>query len=68
MFNSNGLNVNYQSSGYSIYAVLIAGHGTSMEREYEYSSSVFEKDLTKASLVGKKAGQLAVKKLNPRTF
>ena len=66
LFNSNGLNVNYQSSGYSIYAVLIAGHGTSMEREYEYSSSVFEKDLTKASLVGKKAGQLAVKKLNPR--
>ena len=26
----------------------------------------FEKDLTKSSLVGKKAGELAVKKLNPK--
>jgi PmbA protein len=66
LFNSNGLNVSYQSSSYSIYAVLIAGHGTSMEREYEFASSVFEKDLTKTSLVGKKAGELAVKKLNPK--
>ena len=66
LFNSNGLNVNYQSSSYGIYAVLIAGSGTSMEREYEFASSVFEKDLTKTSLVGKKAGELAVKKLNPK--
>ena len=66
LFNSNGLNVSYQSSSYDIYAVLIAGHGTSMEREYEFASSVFEKDLTKTSLVGKKAGELAVKKVNPK--
>ena len=66
LFNSNGLNVNYQSSGHTIYAVLIAGKGTSMEREYEFASSVFEKDLTKASLVGKKAGEFAVRKLNPK--
>ena len=66
LFNSNGLNVSYQSSSYDIYAVLIAGHGTSMEREYEFASSVFEKDLTKTSLVGKKAGELAVKRLNPK--
>ena len=66
LFNSNGLNVNYQSSSYGIYAVLIAGSGTSMEREYEFASSVFEKDLAKTSLVGKKAGELAVKKLNPK--
>ena len=66
LFNSNGLNVSYQSSSYSIYAVLIAGRGTSMEREYEFATSIFEKDLTNASLVGKKAGQLAVKKLNPK--
>ena len=66
LFNSNGLNVSYQSSSYDIYAVLIAGRGTLMEREYEFASSVFEKDLTKSSLVGKKAGELAVKKLNPK--
>ena len=66
LFNSNGLNVSYQSSSYDIYAVLIAGRGTLMEREYEFASSVFEKDLTKASLVGKKAGELAVKKINPK--
>jgi len=66
LFNSNGLNVSYQSSNHDIYAVLIAGRGTSMEREYEFASSVFEKDLTKASLIGKKAGELAVKKLNPK--
>jgi len=66
LFNSNGLNVSYQSSSYDIYAVLIAGRGTLMEREYEFASSVFEKDLTKTSLVGKKAGELAVKKINPK--
>ena len=66
LFNSNGLNVSYQSSNYDVYAILIAGRGTSMEREYEFASSVFEKDLTKTSLVGKRAGELAVKKLNPK--
>ena len=66
LFNSKGLNVSYQSSSYDIYAVLIAGRGTLMEREYEFASSVFEKDLTKTSLVGKKAGELAVKKINPK--
>ena len=66
LFNSNGLNANYQSSNYSIYAVLIAGHGTSMEREYEFASSIFEKELTKTSIVGKKAGEQAVKRLNPK--
>ena len=66
LFNSNGLNVSYQSSSYDIYAVLIAGRGTLMEREYEFASSVFEKDLTKTSLIGKKAGELAVKKINPK--
>ena len=66
LFNSNGLNVNYQSSSYTIYAVLIAGRGTAMEREYDFASSVFEKDLIKTSLVGKKAGELAVKRLHPK--
>jgi len=66
LFNSNGLNASYQSSSFNIYAVLIAGHTTSMEREYEYATSVFEKDLTKTSLIGKKAGESAVKKLNPK--
>ena len=66
LFNSNGLNVNYQSSNYSIYVVLIAGKGTSMEREYEFASSVSEKDLIKPSIVGKKAGEKAVKRLKQR--
>mgnify|MGYP001228728275 CR=1 FL=1 len=66
LFNSNGLNVSYKSSSYTIYAVLIAGRGTSMEREYEFASSVFEKDLLKSSILGKKAGELAVKKINPK--
>ena len=66
LFNSNGLNVSYESSNYNIYAVLIAGYGTSMEREYEFASSVFEKDLTDTSLIGKIAGELAVKKLSPK--
>ncbi len=66
LFNSNGLNVNYESSNYSVYAVLIAGKGTAMEREYDFASSVFEKDLIKTSLIGKNAGELAVKRLNPK--
>ena len=66
LLNSNGLDVNYTTSNYSLYAILIAGKGTSMEREYEFGNSIFEKDLPKAKLIGQKAGELAVKKLNPK--
>ncbi|SCA55859.1 putative peptidase, PmbA-like protein [Candidatus Terasakiella magnetica] len=63
---SNGLSHAYSSSGCSISASVLAGSGTEMERDYEYTSAVFAQDLDKPEEVGLKAGEKAVARLNPR--
>ncbi|WP_135081673.1 metallopeptidase TldD-related protein [Terasakiella sp. SH-1] len=63
---SNGLSHAYSSSGCSISASVLAGEGTGMERDYEYTSAVYAEDLDNPAEVGKKAGEKAVARLNPR--
>ena len=63
---SNGLSRAYSSSGCSISASVLAGTGTEMERDYEYTSAVYASDLDQAQDVGRKAGEKAVRRLNPR--
>ena len=63
---SNGFSGTYLRTGYSISASAIAGEGTSMERDYDYSSKVHFADLEEAHTIGKRAGELAVRALNPR--
>ena len=63
---SNGFSGNYRRSGYSISASAIAGEGTSMERDYDYSSKVHFADLENAQSIGRQAGERAVRALNPR--
>lgn len=45
---------------------MLAGTGTGMERDYEYSSKVFAEDLASAEEIGRGAGEKAVRRLNPR--
>jgi PmbA protein len=45
---------------------VIAGEGTAMERDYDYATSRFGKDLEAPDVVGKRAAERAVKRLNPR--
>lgn len=63
---SNGFAGNYTRTGYGLSAVVIAGEGTQMERDYEYASAVYHKDLTSATAVGRIAAERAIKACNPR--
>jgi PmbA protein len=44
----------------------IAGEGTGMERDYDFSSALHASDLEDAAAIGRNAGERAVKRLNPR--
>jgi PmbA protein len=63
---SEGFLGGYSGTSRSVSAAVIAGEGTAMERDYDYSQSRFAADLESAEAVGKSAGQRAVKRLNPR--
>jgi len=63
---SNGFAGSYESSGHQISVVVVAGEGTGMERDYEFSAAVYAGDLTDASEIGRSAGERAVKRLRPR--
>lgn len=52
------------STSFSVTA--IAGEGTGMERDYDYSATRHRADLDAAELVGARAGERAVRRLNPR--
>ncbi len=52
-------------SGHSLSVSALAGSGTAMERDYDYTSAVFLADLEDAGLIGRNAGERAVRRLNP---
>lgn len=56
----------YATSGFSVSAAALAGEGTEMERDYEWSTAVHEADLEGAAAVGCRAGERAVKRLGAR--
>ena len=56
----------YASSHCSLSVSVLAGEGTGMERDYEFSSSRFRSDLMDAKEMGLAAGQRTLRRLNPR--
>src|SRR5262249_56055897 len=50
----------------NVCAMASAGEGLGMERDYDFSSALHAADLDDAAAVGRKAGERAVKRLNPR--
>lgn len=56
----------YPSSAFSVSVSVLAGHGTAMERDYEYRAARHRQDLDLAVNIGKSAGERTVKRLNPR--
>ncbi|MCT4654696.1 MAG: TldD/PmbA family protein [Cohaesibacter sp.] len=62
---SHGFTGSYLSSSFSFSATAIAGEGTAMERDYDYSSCRHREDLKNPADVGRKAGERAVARLNP---
>jgi PmbA protein len=47
------------------YVTALAGQGTDMQRDYDYSSATHAADLIAPDLIGRNAGERAVARLNP---
>jgi PmbA protein len=54
------------SSSHGISMSAIAGEGTGMETDYDYTSALHAADLESAQAIGRSAGERAVRRLNPR--
>ncbi len=63
---SNGFRRGYAGSHSSLSVSVVAGNGTAMERDYDFTSAVYGSDLEDPAVVGRRAGERAVKRLNPR--
>jgi len=63
---SDGFSGSYLSSRHSVAMTAIAGEGTRMERDYDFTSALHAADLSDAASIGRSAGERAVKRLNPR--
>jgi PmbA protein len=63
---SGGFVGHYVGSRFSRSVSVIAGEGTGMERDYDYSSRIHFSELEDAATIGRRAGERAVKRLKPR--
>ncbi|RAI38148.1 TldD/PmbA family protein [Rhodoplanes roseus] len=63
---STGFTGIYVGSRHSVSMTAIAGEGTRMERDYDWSSAVHAGDLDDPEQIGRTAGERAVKRLDPR--
>ncbi len=63
---SGGFRGAYLGSRHGISIEAIAGEGTGMERDYDFSAARHGADLEAAEKIGRSAGERAVKRLNPR--
>ncbi len=62
---SAGFSGRYVRTSHSVSATALAGEGTGMQRDYDYSSTVHLADLEDAAGIGRSAGERAVARLNP---
>ncbi len=62
---SAGFARGYSTSGYGCSASVIAGEGGGMQRDYAYHSARHISDLEDGLAIGMRAGERAVKRLNP---
>ncbi|MBT9368914.1 TldD/PmbA family protein [Rhizobium sp. CSW-27] len=63
---SHGFAGSYMASRFGRSVSVIAGEGTKMERDYDYDSRLYVADLDPAELIGRRAGERAVGRINPR--
>ena len=62
---SAGFAGRYRRSSHSVSATALAGAGTDMQRDYDYSSASHLSDLEDAEAIGRTAGEKAVARMNP---
>src|SRR5260370_30172910 len=63
---SNGFVGGYAGTGHSVSVSVLAGEGTAMERDDDFSSAVHAGDLRDPQAVGRTAGERAVRRLGAR--
>ncbi|MEP3048553.1 MAG: TldD/PmbA family protein [Roseibium sp.] len=63
---SHGFQGSYMSSRFGMSMTAVSGEGTGMERDYDFDSRTFFEDLESPSEIGKRAGERAVRRLNPQ--
>ncbi|QDY99143.1 TldD/PmbA family protein [Nitratireductor mangrovi] len=63
---SSGFVGQYVASRFSRSVSVVAGEGTAMERDYEFSSRLHFADLEDAAAIGRKAGERTVRRLGAR--
>lgn len=63
---SHGFSGAYRRSRFSRSVSVIAGEGTGMERDYDFSSKLFFADLREPAEIGREAGERTVRRVNPR--
>ncbi|MCR9221215.1 MAG: TldD/PmbA family protein [Alphaproteobacteria bacterium] len=63
---ANGFRGGYENSRHGVGVSVLAGAGVEMESDYDFSSKVYGADLEDPAAIGRKAGEQAVAKLNPK--
>ncbi len=63
---SSGFSGAYLGSRHGLSVQAIAGEGTGMERDYDFSSALHAADLMAPDVIGRSAGERAVRRLNPK--
>lgn len=63
---STGFHGAYLRSSQGLSMMAIAGEGTGMERDYDFSSAIHGSDLMSPESIGRSAGERAVARVNPR--
>ncbi len=66
LYTSHGFHGTYAASRHSTAVAVIAGEGTAMERDWEYSSARHAIDLDAPEDIGRLAAERTVRRLNPR--
>jgi PmbA protein len=63
---SHGFSGAYLGSRHGLSMTAIAGDGTGMERDYDFSSALHASDLESPEKIGRTAGERAIERINPR--
>src|SRR6201999_2027461 len=63
---SEGFYGRYAGTSHSIGVAVLAGEDTRMERDHDFAQPRHAGDLEAAAAVGRRAGERAIKRLNPR--
>lgn len=61
-----GFSGHYRASSYSISCSVVAGEGTDMERDYDFSRKLHFEDLMAPGDIGRSAAERTMRRLNPR--